>query len=159
VDGTPRLPALEGAFHMARLFRVNSVNSDGTEAAERLIEFEVIDPTTSKPFMEDGKPSVVITLRPISPAKYRQVVAEHTERQWQKKSRAMEEITDWDAVQDALVVYTIRDWRGIIGADEHPLQCVLDAKLALPGDLKNELVQRAMQGDAVEQAASFRPAS
>jgi len=147
---------------MARLFKINTVNSDGTDAdQDKLIDFEVIDPSTSKPFRgENGDPSVVITLRPISQGKYREVTADHTERLLNKKSRAMEEVTDWDAVQDDLVIWAIQSWKGIIGADDKPLQCVLDAKLGLPGDLKNELIQRALQGEAVDQsAASFRSAS
>jgi hypothetical protein len=146
---------------MPKVFRLNSVNSDGTDVAgDKTIEFEVIDPSTSKPFVgEDGKPSVIITLKPISQAKYRLVVQGRTERNLNKKTRAMEDQTDWDAVQDDLVVYTVQSWKGLLGADDNPLQCVLDAKLALPGDLKNEIVQRAMQGEAVDPAASFRPAS
>jgi hypothetical protein len=147
---------------MARLFKIHTVNSDGTDAdQDKLIPFEVIDPSTSKPFRgEGGEPSVVILLRPISQAKYREVCAENTERLLNKKSRAMEEVTDWDAVQDDLIPFTVQSWTGIIGADDKPLQCVLDAKIGLPGDLKNDLIQRALQGEAVDQtAAAFRTAS
>ena len=143
---------------MARAFKINSVNGDGSAvAADKTIPFLVVDPATNKPFVgDDGQPSVVITLRPISQTKYRQICQEHTERLLNKKTRAMEEVTDWDAVQDALVAYAVQAWTGILGADDHPLQCVLDAKLGLPGDLKNEIVQRASQGEAVNPAASFR---
>lgn len=146
---------------MARIFKLNTVNSDGTSAEEKLIDFPVIDPNTGKPFVDDdGKPSVVITIRPISQQKYRQVEQHRTERRLNKKTRAMEEVTDWPAVQDDLIEYAIRSWIGIVGADDQPLQCVLDAKLGLPGELKNELIQRAMQGEAVDaSAASFRSAS
>jgi hypothetical protein len=143
---------------VARIFRLNTVNGDGSSAEEKLIAFEVIDPATSKPYVDDaGAPSVVITLRPISQAKYRQVEAANTEKLLNKKSRAMEDVTDWAGVQDALIDYSVKSWTGILGADDEPLQCVLDAKLGLPGDLKNELIQRAMQGESVEvKAASFR---
>jgi hypothetical protein len=143
---------------MARIFKINAVNGDGTSAEEKLIQFDVIDPSTSKPFVgDDGQPSVVITLRPISQDKYRHVETQHTERRLNKKTRGMEDVTDWPAVQDELIAYSIQSWTGILGADDQPLQCVLDAKLALPGDLKNELISRAMQGEAVETtAASFR---
>jgi hypothetical protein len=146
---------------MARVFKLNSVNSDGSDVAgDRTIAFEVIDPSTSKPFVdEDGKPSVVITLKPISQSKYKLVVQGQTERVLNKKTRAMEDQTDWDKVQDDLIAYTVQSWKGILGADDQPLQCVLDAKVALPGDLKNEIVQRAMQGEAVDPAASFRATS
>lgn len=142
---------------MAKLFRITSVNGDGTEA-EKLIPFEVTDPSTSRPFVDDhGKPSVVITLKPVSPSKYRQIVADHTERMLNKRTRQMEDVTDWDAVQDALCVYAVQTWTGIIGADDKPLDCCYDAKVGLPGDLKNDIVQRAMQGESVDPAASFRP--
>lgn len=146
---------------MGKLFKINAVNSDGTAVSgDKTIEFLVVDPSTSKPFLgEDGKPSVVMTLRPISNGKYRQVVAENTERILNKKSRQMEDQTDWDQVQDDLVSHAIVGWSGVIGADDLPLQCVLDAKLGLPGELKNELVSRAMQGEAVDSSASFRSAS
>jgi hypothetical protein len=144
---------------MARLFKIHAVNSDGSDAPQdATIRFEVIDPTTNKPFLgEDGLPSVVITLRPISPAKYRQVTRENTQQIPARKGQPPREETDWDGVQDDLVTYAVIDWIGLYGADDKPLQCVLDAKLGLPGDLKNELVQRAMQGEAVS-ADSFRPA-
>lgn len=145
---------------MARAFKINAVNSDGSSAEEKPIDFHVIDPNTSRPFVDDdGKPSVVITLRPISQGKYRQVEQQHTERRLNKKSRQMEDVTDWAAVQDELIGYAVLAWRGILGADDQPLQCVYDAKLGLPGDLKNDLIQRAMQGEAVDTAASFRAAS
>jgi hypothetical protein len=70
----------------------------------------------------------------------------------------MEDITDWDKVQDQCVAFTVQGWTGVLGADDKPLQCVLDAKLGLPGDIKNEIVSRAMQGEAVDPAASFRSA-
>jgi hypothetical protein len=117
----------------------------------------VVDASTSKPFVgEDGQPSVVLTLKPISQSKYRQIVNDRTERLLNKKTRQMEDSTDWDKVQDDLVSFSIQSWKGLVGADDQPLQCVLDAKLALPGDLKNELVSRAMQGESVDSQASFR---
>jgi hypothetical protein len=145
---------------VAKLFKLNALNSDGSDVpTDKTIDFEVIDPSTSKPFVDDnGKPSVVITLRPITQSKYRSVMGDNTQRLLNKKTRQMEEVTDWDQVQDDLVEYSIQSWTGLIGADDKPLQCVLDAKLGLPGELKNELVQRAMQGEAVS-SESFRSAS
>ena len=76
---------------------------------------------------------------------------------FQRKGEPPREETDWDKVQDELVSYSIESWVGLIGADDKPLQCVLDAKLGLPGDLKNAIVERALKGEAVEvAAASFR---
>jgi hypothetical protein len=143
---------------VGKLFKINAVNSDGSEIAkDKTIEFVVVDASTSKPFVgEDGQPSVVLTLKPISQSKYRQIVNERTERLLNKKTRQMEDATDWDKVQDDLVSFSIQSWKGLVGADDQPLQCVLDAKLALPGDLKNELVSRAMQGESVDSQASFR---
>jgi hypothetical protein len=144
---------------MGKLFRITSVNGDGTDA-NTLIEFEVIDPGTSRPFVDEhGAPSVVITLKPVSPTKYRQIVGDHTERMLNKRTRQMEDVTDWDAVQDALCVYAVQAWRGLIGADDKPLDCCYDAKVGLPGDLKNDIVQRAMQGESVDPEASFRTAA
>jgi hypothetical protein len=145
---------------VAKLFKVNSVNSDGTDVSpDKVIDYLVIDPSTSKPYIgEDGKPSVIITLRPISNEKYREVVNACTDRLLNRKNRQYEQVTDWDKVQDELVAYSIVSWVGIIGADDKPLQCVLDAKLGIPGELKNEMVARAMQGETVDAAASFRPA-
>lgn len=142
-----------------KAFRLNTVNSDGGAIDEQQrVTFHVIDPDTGKPFKdEDGNPSVVVTLKPISPKKYRAVVAHNTERIPARKGEPPREETDWDAVQDDLVSFAVESWTGIIGADDKPLQCVLDAKLGLPGDLKNAIVERALKGEAVEvAAASFR---
>ncbi len=151
--------ARESSRVASRILKLHTVNADGTPAAaDKTIRFEVVDPATSKPYAdEDGKPSVVITLRPITQQKYRQVEASHTEKVLNKRSRAMEDVTDWAGVQDELIGFAVQSWTGILGADDQPLQCVLDAKLGLPGDLKNELIQRAMQGESVDvTAASFR---
>ncbi len=140
-------------------FKLHTVNSDGGEIDEgNRIEYQVIDPDTGKPFKdEDGNPSVVVTLKAVTPKKYRGVVAKRTERIPARKGEPPREETDWDAVQDDLVSYAVESWKGLIGADDKPLQCVLDAKLSLPGDLKNALVERALKGEAVEvAAASFR---
>jgi hypothetical protein len=41
---------------MARQFKLHAVNSDGSES-DQLIQFEVIDPETSRPFVDDkGEP-------------------------------------------------------------------------------------------------------
>lgn len=143
---------------MARLFKINTLNSDGTEA-DHLLEFRVTDEKGKLYLDDEGQPAIVVMLKPISQGKYRQVVHEHTERIPARKGQPPREETDWDKVQDALVAFAVQSWKGIVGADDKPLQCVLDAKLGLPGDLKNELVSRAMQGEAVDPAASFRPAS
>lgn len=140
---------------MAKVLRINSVNSDGSDA-EKTIQFVVIDSATNKPFAgEDGKPSVVITLRAIGSGKYREIEQSHTQTVLNKKTRAMERVTDYDEVQDDLVDYAVTGWIGVIGADDRPLQCVRDAKIGLPGELKNDLVRRALEGEAVDAAASF----
>jgi len=145
---------------LVKAFKIHAINSDGgAVAAESLIPFEVIDPATRKPFVDDetGLPCVVMQLKPISQAKYRHFVAKHTERIPARKGQPPSEDTDWDAVQDACVAFCVTEWTGLVGADDKPLQCVLDAKLGLPGDLKNEIVAKAMQGEAVDvTAASFR---
>lgn len=142
---------------MGRLLKIHAINSDGSEATEKLIPFAVSD-ETGKPYVDaQGKPEIVIMLKPISPSTQREIEQQYTERRLNKKTRAMEDVTDWNAVQDALVNYTIQSWTGIVGADDLPLACVYDAKLGLPGDLKNDLIKRAMQGEAVSNsAASFR---
>ena len=142
---------------MSRVFKIHAINSDGSDAEEKLIPFPIVDEATGKPYLdEQGEPEILILLRPISPAKYRQVEQQHTERRLNKKTRAMEDVTDWAAVQDELVAYAVQSWTGIVGADDKPLECVYDAKIGLPGDLKNDLIKRASQGEAVNAAASFR---
>lgn len=143
---------------MARVYKLHAINSDGTEAEEKLIPYVFTDSATGDPYLDaNGDPEIVVHLRPISPSKSREVEREHTRRQLNKQSRAMEEVVDWEAVQDDLIAFAIHSWKGLVGADDQPLQCVLDAKLGLPGDLKNDLLKRAMQGEAVNSpAASFR---
>jgi hypothetical protein len=143
---------------VARVYKLHAINSDGSETEEKLIPFIFTDPATGNPYLDaQGEPEIVVYLRPISPSKSREVERDHTRRQLNKQSRAMEEVVDWEAVQDDLIAYTIQSWKGLVGADDQPLQCVLDAKLGLPGDLKNDLLKRAMQGEAVHSpAVSFR---
>lgn len=143
---------------MSKAFKIHAIKGDGSSVdPNALIEFQVIDPSTRKPFKdENGDPSVVMMLRPISQSKYRAVVAHNTERIPARKGQPPMEETDWDAVQDDLVAFAVESWRGLIGGDDQPLQCVDDAKRALPGDLKNEIVVKAMQGESVDLPASFR---
>ncbi len=144
---------------MARAFKLHTVNSDGSNVeSEGLIEYLVIDDQTNKPYRDDdGKPCVTITLRPISQTKYRAVVQHNTERIPARKGQPPSQETDWDAVQDELVAYTIVSWKGILGADNKPLDCCLDAKVNIPGDLKNDVVKRAMHGEGVDATPeSFR---
>ncbi len=142
---------------MGKVFKVHSIKSDGTAVAA---DFEhVLTDTNGKPYLgDDGTPSVVFTLRPISHSEWRRVVRKHTAQIPAKKGNPPREETDWDDVNDELVLMAVKSWRGVIGADDKPLECVDDAKLGLPGDIKNDLIQRALQGEAVD-AASFRPAS
>lgn len=142
-----------------KAFRLNTVNSDGGKIDEdKRVEFHVIDPDTGKPFKgEDGHPCVTVTLKPITPKHHRSVVAKYTERIPARKGEPSREVIDWDEVTDELAVYAIESWTGFEGADGKPLQCVVDAKVGLPGDLKNSIVERALKGEAVEvTAASFR---
>ena len=145
---------------MARAFKIHAIQSDGTQApSDSTIEYHVIDPQSGKPFKdEDGKPCVVITLRPISKAKQRSVIQRFTEKILNPKTRGMDEVTDWETVQDELADYCIIGWTGLVGGDDLPLQCVREAKIALPVELSNEIVKRASVGEGVDvQAESFRP--
>jgi hypothetical protein len=143
---------------VGKVFKIHSINSDGTEAEEKLIQFNVTD-DDGKPYLDaEGKPEIYVMLKPISQAQYREIERSHTKRILNKKTRGMEEQTDWAAVQDEAITYTIQSWHGFVGADDQPLACVYDAKVGLPGDLKAEIIKRALQGEAVN-ADSFRAAS
>jgi hypothetical protein len=144
---------------MGKVLKVHSIKSDGTEVpADSTFEYVLTD-ANNKPYLgDDGKPSVVFTLCPISHAEWRTVVRNHTDVIPAKKGNPPREETDWDGVNDELVLKAVKNWRGVIGADDKPLDCIADTKLGLPGDIKNDLIQRALQGEAVE-SASFRPAS
>jgi hypothetical protein len=135
---------------------MHAVNSDGSDS-EKLIEFQILD-DDGKPCVDpDGNP-VVMMLKPISQARYRKAVADNTDRIPARKGQPPREETDWDGVQDELSAYSIQSWSGVIGADDKPLACVYEAKIKIPGDKKNDIVQRAMQGEAIS-ADSFRSAS
>jgi hypothetical protein len=144
---------------VGKVFKIHSINSDGTEADEKLIQHVICD-EDGKPYLDkDGQPEIFVMLRPISQSQWRDYEREFTKRIFSKKSRAMEEQTDWIKVYDAAICYAIQSWKGIVGADDLPLDYTSsDAKIGLPGDLKSEIVKRALQGEAVN-AESFRTAS
>lgn len=143
---------------MAKALRMHSVLSDGQPNPDAIIEHTLVDPDTGRPYAgDDGQPSVVIVLRPLSHDEWRRIVRKHTQRLPNKRTRAMEEVTDWDAVQDDATSRVILSWRGILGADDKPLVCNDDTKRALDGELKNELVARAMRPEGVDASdESFR---
>jgi|SRR5689334_2467228 len=140
---------------MPKVFRINTINSDGSEAEEVLREY-VVKGDDGEPLMEDGKPSVVITYRPISTEEYREAERRNTKRKPATRGEPAREVTDWNTLQDDLVDYAIRGWRGVVGADGKPLDCIRVAKVALDGAIKNEIFALAMKGEAVDSAESFR---
>lgn len=138
--------------------KIRSVLSNGLLVAEDTFEYAVINDETGKPYLgDDGQPSVWVTLRPVSPDKHRAIVRKYTERIANPRTRAMEEVTDWDKVQDAILHYAVTGWRGIVGADEKPLVCTEATRNALPANLRNQFTNRALGSESVEvEEAEFR---
>lgn len=146
-----------------RALKLYTMKSDGSKPDEDTeVTLEVKDPESGKPFRDEetGEPCVTITCRPITKAKHRQTVQRNTEKVLNPKSRAMEESIDWDGVQDDLVDYAILRWTGLVGSDDKVLQCVSEAKRALPGELSNEVVKISSGGQGVDVSPEmFRAAS
>lgn len=132
---------------MGKAFRVNTITSDLGES-ERLIEF--------RPCGEPGEPDdPVISLKPISESRRRDVQRKHTRMVPARNGKGPREETNWDEYQDELASYTIASWKGVVGADDKPLPCVHEAKIALLGSLKAEIILKALQGEVVDTTDSF----
>lgn len=139
-----------------KVLRINTITSEGRKADDTEIVFHPIDPETGKPFAgDDGQPSVVLVLRPISNERAKKIEAEHTEPTPIKG--VLVEKTDYDGVRNAKVQYAVVSWSGFIGADNKPLPCIDACKDALDWQLKNEIIARASLAQPVEVTAeSFR---
>lgn len=140
-----------------KVLRINTVTSTGEKTEDRLITFHPLDPQTARPYLgDDGQPCVAVSLRPISPERYRRIVKECTEKKL-SGSAGIQEQTDFELVRDECVCYAITGWKGFIGADDKPLPCIDVAKRAIDVSIKVAIQEYAMRAEPVEvTAASFR---
>jgi len=140
---------------MGKVFRLNTINSDLTEASA-LIDYVLTD-SEGQPLQDrEGQP-VMFKLRPIAERHRYDVERKHTKRTPGGNGFPPSEKTDWDAYRNELTDYAIVSWTGVIGADDKPLPCVYEAKMALQPVQKNDVIKRATEGEAVDD--SFRPSA
>lgn len=139
---------------MGRSFRLNTINSDLSDASDQLIPYVVTDEQGQPLQDSDGRTSLM-NLRPITERHRRDVERKHTKTQPARNGVPSAEKTNWDDYRNELTEYAIVSWENILGADNKPLPCVYEAKAALQATMKNEIIKRAIEGEAVDD--SFRP--
>jgi hypothetical protein len=100
-----------------------------------------------------GDPETSYDIRHITPQKHREIVKQNTKKVPNRRSHAMEEVTDWVALQDALVDYAIAKWTGIVYKGQ-PLPCERENKLRLDAGRRMAILDRAGMNEV--QAAPER---
>jgi hypothetical protein len=145
---------------MAKVLRLKThgVRSDGT-ATNDPFDLEVRHPDTGERILdEQGKPCVVITMRPMPPDEWRAILADHEKIERDDLTGQTVRKVDHEAAVEELVCRCVLNWRGFDGADDRPLQCVDLAKRALDARIKQQVWRAALGAEVVAAVdrASFR---
>jgi hypothetical protein len=131
--------------------------------AKQLNEGDAVFTVTDAKLLQDGDKDTAYTLRRLTRAKYREVQKQNTEKVVNKRTHQREDQTDWAAMTDDLLDYTIVGWTGVvIGGVAAP--CDRHHKMLLDAPTVDAILERAglnaitgAQGDAQDvREASFR---
>jgi hypothetical protein len=129
--------------------------------AKRLIDPTITITAKDSELLSGGDPDTTYTLRPLTTEKHREIVRLHTRKEPDRRTRAMQDVTDWAAVTDDLVDYVVASWIGILDGAE-PAACTRENKMRLDAPTKDALLERAglneivKPRDAEDREASFR---
>jgi hypothetical protein len=108
-----------------------------------------------------GDPETTYTLRLLTRDDYRRVVREHTTKVPNRRSHAMEDVTNWEAVGERLLDMVLTGWTGILHGGE-PAPCTAEMKAKLDSARSAGLLDRAgmnqIARSAEAKADSFRGA-
>jgi hypothetical protein len=112
--------------------------------------------------MKDGDPETTYILQPLSRDIYKKVVRQCTSKdKLNRRTRQMEEETDWAAVSESLIDYALVEWSGIL-FDGKPAPCTREMKLRLDVTRAQALLDRAGMSEietvAENKDATFRAA-
>lgn len=133
---------------MSQVLKLNAINGDGSPASE-ILECVIQHPETGQPL-----PSVVVTVRPMSPSDYRKIQGQHVKHKKNPATRAIEESVDFDAVVDEVLRRSILSWVGFVGADDEPLACTDLVKAALDGRIKVQIFSKIVGSEVVDTEVS-----
>jgi len=110
--------------------------------------------------MADGDKGTIFTIRYLTVAKNRELVRHHTKPRPNPRSRAMEDVTDWEAVADAQFDYVLVNWKGVTlhGKD---VPCDSEHKQLIDATRRAALLVKAglneVQAAAEVRAEAFPP--
>lgn len=121
-----------------------------------------IELITRDEVMEIGDAECLFLVRRLSAEMLREIRRRHTRWVGEGPDRRLE--TDEDEVDQDLMDYVIQDWpRGVVLPDGSPAPCTREAKQALPGAVRLQLLAAAgaanTAGDEVTALKNLRPSS
>ena len=118
-----------------------------------------ITTVTDAELVPEGDKDTTYDIRHLTTDKHREIVKRHTQKVPNKRTHQRDDVTDLEAVSDALLDYAIADWKGIVSAGQ-PVPCTLDYKLLLDGPRKTAILERAGMNEVTaapeRRAESFR---
>ena len=110
----------------------------------------------------DGDKETTYTIRHLTTEKHREVVREHTQKIPNKRTHQRDDVTDWEAVSDALLAYVLVKWSGVV-VDGQAVPCEWAYTSLLDGPRKSALLERAglnaIAATPERRAESFRTAA
>jgi hypothetical protein len=89
-----------------------------------------------------GDPETTYTLKPITRDVYKRTIAGRTKKVPNQRTRQMEDATDWSAVSEDLLDYTLENWSGVLWSGQ-PAPCDRDMKLKIDPLRAAALLERA----------------
>lgn len=115
---------------------------------------------TDADLVPEGAKDVTFTLRHITIEKNREVVAQHTTKVPNRRTHQRDDVTNWEAVGDALLDYALTAWTGV-WADGAEIPCTTENKLLVDGVRRAALLEKAgmneVQAAPERKERSFRP--
>lgn len=110
---------------------------------------------------DGGDPNTVYTLRQLTRADYKRVMAANTKQVMNRATRGFASEIDHLAAEEDLLDYALVGWSGVVMADGTPAECSRDNKLnGLPSTVLSALLERAglrtIQAGEADRQASFR---
>lgn len=121
--------------------------------ALNLKTLEAVDEVNDSDLVPEGDRETSYKIRHITIEKNREVVREHTKKVPNRRTHQPDNVTDWEAVGDALLDYALVDWSGVV-ANGKSVPCTTENKMLLDGVRRAALLERAGMNEV--QAAPER---
>lgn len=115
---------------------------------------------TDADLVAGGDPNTTYMLQLVTRHDYRELVRKNTTKKPNPRSRAMEDVTDMEALGDDLVDFVLQGWSGVVDDSGADAPCSRENKLLLDAGRTQAMQDRAgvsqvQQGDE-GRAESFR---